>query len=218
MTLLCIYVLLNQHENGKLIRISGKYTSCERKNSENICISRLTRNTSIHNYNHGLNLKALPISSLSFPSLTFELNMLLFCISDSLTCIIVKLHYLIIILFGLQGNLFSQEYNVGHKVLSLTDTERVNRTIPVELYYPADISGNNVPLSSCRSARYPVLCFAHGYLMSWESYEYIRTAVVQEGYIIAFPKTAGELFPSHASLAKDISFILKKISEYGNDT
>jgi predicted dienelactone hydrolase len=122
------------------------------------------------------------------------------------------------ILFGLSVNLFSQAYSVGHTMLTLTDTDRENRVIPVELYYPADISGNNVPLSSCTSSKYPVLCFAHGYLMSWESYVYIRLALVQKGYIIAFPKTAGELLPSHANLAKDISFILKKISEYGNDT
>jgi predicted dienelactone hydrolase len=122
------------------------------------------------------------------------------------------------ILAGLTLDLFSQEYNVGHTVLSLTDTERGNRIIPVEVYYPADISGNDVPVSTCRSSKYPVICFAHGYLMSWEAYAYLREALVQKGYIIAFPKTSEELFPSHANLAKDISFILKKISEYGNDT
>jgi predicted dienelactone hydrolase len=116
------------------------------------------------------------------------------------------------------GNLFSQEYNIGHLVLSFKDTERENRAIPVEVLYPADISGENVPVSSCRSTKYPVICFAHGYLMSWESYKYLSTALVQKGYIIAFPKTEGELFPSHANLAKDISIILKRISEYGNDT
>jgi len=130
----------------------------------------------------------------------------------------VKLHYFILLLSGLSGNLLSQEYNIGHTVLSLTDAERENRVIPVEVYYPADIYGNNVPLSSCRSSKYPVLCFAHGYLMSWESYTYLSSALVQKGYIIAFPKTDGELFPSHANLAKDISLILRKISEYGNDT
>jgi predicted dienelactone hydrolase len=130
----------------------------------------------------------------------------------------VKLHYLIIILSCISGNLFSQEYSVGHTLLSFKDTERENRTIPVEVYYPADFSGDNVAVSSCRSAKYPVLCFAHGYLMSWESYKYLTEVLVPNGYIIAFPKTAGELFPSHANLANDISFIIKKISESGNDT
>ena len=53
--------------------------------------------------------------------------------------------------------------------------------------------------------------------MSWDSYTYIRDALVPQGFIIAFPKTEGELFPSHMDLAMDISFILRKISEYGSD-
>jgi predicted dienelactone hydrolase len=130
----------------------------------------------------------------------------------------VKILCFIIILSAIPLTIFSQGYKVGHTVFSLTDTERENRVIPVEVYYPADSSGTNVPLSSCGSSKYPALCFAHGYLMSWESYAYLRTALVQGGYILAFPKTEGELFPSHANLAKDISFILKRLSEYGNDT
>jgi predicted dienelactone hydrolase len=130
----------------------------------------------------------------------------------------VKILYFLIILSAISLNLFSQESKIGHTVLLLRDTERENRIIPVEVYYPADSSGNNVPILSCRSSKYPVVCFGHGYLMSWDSYSYLREALVQNGYIIAFPKTAGELFPSHADMAKDIVYILKKISEYGNDT
>jgi predicted dienelactone hydrolase len=130
----------------------------------------------------------------------------------------VKIVYFIFILLAISDNIFSQEYNQGHTLLSFTDIERGKRVIPVEVYYPADSSGANVPLSSCLSAKYPVLCFGHGYLMPWDSYAYLREAMVRNGYIIAFPKTAGELFPSHSDMAKDIVFILKKISEYGNDT
>jgi pimeloyl-ACP methyl ester carboxylesterase len=130
----------------------------------------------------------------------------------------VKFLYIIIILSAISGNLFPQEYNLGHTLLSLTDIERGNRVIPVEVYYPADSSGANVPLSSCGSSKYPVLCFGHGYLMSWDSYAFLRDVLVKNGYIIAFTKTSGELFPSHYDMAKDIVYILKKISEYGNDT
>ena len=130
----------------------------------------------------------------------------------------MKFLYFLIILSALSGNLFAQGYNLGHTLLSFTDTERVKRVIPVEIYYPADISGDNVPLASSGSSKYPVLCFGHGYLMSWDSYSYLRDALVKNGYIIAFPKTAGELFPSHSDMAKDIVYILKRISEYGNDS
>jgi len=115
------------------------------------------------------------------------------------------------------NNLLSQTYNTGHTKFSLIDTGRANRTIPVEIYYPADSSGDNVPLSAAE-LKFPVLCFGHGYLMSWDSYAYLREALVGQGYIVAFPDTEGELFPSHQDLAKDISFVLRKISEYGNDS
>jgi predicted dienelactone hydrolase len=114
------------------------------------------------------------------------------------------------------NNLLSQTYRIGHTGFSLIDTHRGNRTVPVEIYYPADSSGDNVPIS-CVGKRFPVLCFGHGYLMSWDSYAYLRDALVRQGYIVAFPKTEGQLFPSHLDLAKDISFILRKISEYGKD-
>jgi predicted dienelactone hydrolase len=117
----------------------------------------------------------------------------------------------------LSDNVMSQTFNIGHTMLSMTDSERGNRKVPVEVYYPADSFGDNVPVCTAGSMKFPVLCFAHGYLMSWGSYTYISDLLVPEGYIIAFPKTEGELFPSHMDMAMDISFILRKISEYGSD-
>ena len=117
----------------------------------------------------------------------------------------------------LSDNLMSQTFYIGHTLLSMIDSERGNRKVPVEVYYPADSSGDNIPVCTAGSMKFPVLCFAHGYLMSWDSYTYIRDALVPQGFIIAFPKTEGELFPSHMDLAMDISFILRKISEYGSD-
>ena len=117
----------------------------------------------------------------------------------------------------LSENLMSQTFNIGRTLLSMIDSERGNRKVPVEVYYPAGTSGENVPVCSAGSMKFPVLCFAHGYLMPWDSYTYIRDALVQQGFIIAFPKTEGDLFPSHADLAGDIIFTLRKISEYGSD-
>ncbi len=117
----------------------------------------------------------------------------------------------------LSDNLMSQTFYIGHTLLSMIDSERGNRKVPVEVYYPAGSSGENVPVCSAGSMKFPVLCFAHGYLMSWDSYTYIRDSLVPQGFIIAFPKTEGELFPSHMDLAMDISFILRKISECGSD-
>jgi predicted dienelactone hydrolase len=130
----------------------------------------------------------------------------------------MKILYVIIALLMLPVDLLSQAFSIGHTSITLIDTERGNRNMSVEIFYPADNKGDNVPVFSSGSSKFPVLCFGHGYLMSWDSYEYLREALVRQGYIVAFLKTEGELFPSHKDLAKDISYILRKISEYGNDS
>ena len=107
----------------------------------------------------------------------------------------MKILYVIIALLMLPVDLLSQTFSMGHTSLSLIDTERGNRNVPVEIYYPADSPGDNVPVSASGSSKFPVLCFGHGYLMSWDSYKYLRDALVPHGFIIAFPKTEGELFP-----------------------
>lgn len=129
----------------------------------------------------------------------------------------MKILYVIIVLLMLPVDMLSQTFSMGHTSLTLIDTVRGNRKVPVEIYYPADSTGDNVPVSVSGSSKFPVLCFGHGYLMSWDSYKYLQEALVPNGFIIAFAKTEGELFPSHLDLAKDISFILRTIVEYGDD-
>ena len=110
-------------------------------------------------------------------------------------------------------NLSSQSFQIGHTSISFVDSSRDNRKIRTEVYYPSDTAGKNAAISETFAGKFPVICFGHGYQMSWNSYKYIRDSLVPHGFIIAFPKTERELFPSHMDFAIDIAFILDELHE-----
>ena len=71
-----------------------------------------------------------------------------------------KLLFLAILLFPLC--LFSQ-YQIGHSSFSFDDPARNNRNVYGEVYYPADIAGDNVSVSM---GEFPVIVFGHGFVVS----------------------------------------------------
>ena len=104
----------------------------------------------------------------------------------------------------------AQPFQVGKTTISLFDTSR-NRTIPTEVFYPADSNGTNVPLTMATSATFPILSFGHGFVMGFDAYENFWETLVPQGYIIAFPKTEGSFSPSHTNFAKDLAFVIDAI-------
>lgn len=112
----------------------------------------------------------------------------------------------------------AQPFQIGHTTISFTDTSRNGRSIPTEIYYPADMAGNNVPVTTANTDHFPLLSFGHGFVMSWDAYQNIRDAVVPEGFIIAFPTTEGSLSPSHSDFGKDITYIISAIAALSQDS
>lgn len=129
----------------------------------------------------------------------------------------MKLIGLIILLSTACSNtlLFAQNYAVGHTTLNLSDAGRNNRSIPVEVYYPASTAGDNVPVAGGR--KYPCIAFGHGFLMTWDAYKNVWNALVPQGFIIAFPKTEGTAAPSHLEFGKDLSFVLSAMDLQGKN-
>jgi pimeloyl-ACP methyl ester carboxylesterase len=113
------------------------------------------------------------------------------------------------------SNLFAQPFQIGHTTITLIDINRNNRNVPVEVYYPADAAGNNVPVTTANNDKFPVISFGHGFVMSWDAYQNIWEAVVVEGFIIAFPKTETGLAPSHTEFGKDIAFVISELNALG---
>ncbi|MBN1825076.1 MAG: T9SS type A sorting domain-containing protein [Candidatus Eisenbacteria bacterium] len=100
------------------------------------------------------------------------------------------------------------DYSVGSRTLSYTDPARGNRSVQVDLYYPADAPGEEVPFAA---GDFPVLLFGHGYQMNADDYDYIWEGVVPAGYIVAFPRTEEVLFPDHLELGRDIAFLADRL-------
>jgi pimeloyl-ACP methyl ester carboxylesterase len=129
--------------------------------------------------------------------------------------IIMKQIVLFFVVFFSWMSLVGQTYQVGHTTINFIDASRNNRSIPTEVYYPADSAGNNVALTAQNSTQFPVLVFGHGFLMSWDAYQNFWDALVPQGYIMVFPKTETTVNVSHLEFAKDISFLIDQINSLG---
>lgn len=111
-------------------------------------------------------------------------------------------------------SVFAQQYQVGHIQKTFVDQARANRTIPVEIYYPSTVAGNNV---SVANGQFPVIVFGHGFSMSWNAYQYFWDSIVPYGYIVALPTTEGSFSPSHTDFAKDIAFVIGSMKTEGQN-
>ncbi len=115
------------------------------------------------------------------------------------------------------GVAYGQPYQVGHITKTFTDVARSNRSVPVEIYYPADVAGDNKPFAATYPGKAPVISFGHGFVMTYDAYANIRDAVVANGYIIAFPTTEGSFSPSHSEFGKDLAFVLREVTALGSE-
>jgi pimeloyl-ACP methyl ester carboxylesterase len=113
-------------------------------------------------------------------------------------------------------HLQAQSYEVGHTTLNLIDAARSNRSIPVEVYYPATAAGDNVAVAGNR--KFPVVSFGHGFVMTWDAYKNVWNALVPQGFIIALPKTEGTTSPSHSEFGKDLAFVLSAMDLQGKNS
>lgn len=123
---------------------------------------------------------------------------------------------LYVLLSAVSVSVFAQPYQVGHASVTFIDSSRGNRSVPTEIYYPSDTTGDNVPFATGMPGKAPVIAFGHGFVMTYDAYFNFRDAIVPKGYILAFPTTEGSLSPSHGEFGKDLAFILKAVAKLGN--
>jgi dienelactone hydrolase len=124
----------------------------------------------------------------------------------------------------LMGQVLVAQFQIGHTTITFNDPSRTGgfgsgggpgRQIQTEIYYPAGTAGEDVNLSS---GKFPVIVFGHGFAMGWDAYNNIWEELVPLGYIIAFPRTEGGLFPgpSHADFGLDLALVETKMENEGN--
>lgn len=97
---------------------------------------------------------------------------------------------------------------IGHTQITYTDPARSNRQIQTEIYYPAATAQDDVPVTG---GPYPVIVFGHGFVMVWSAYQNIWTNLVPQGYIVAFPRTEGNVSPVHQEFGNDLAFLVGKL-------
>ena len=122
--------------------------------------------------------------------------------------------YILTLLAAISVTCRSQNFPVGHRTITFTDSSRGNRPVPSELYYPGVTAGENV---SAAAGVFPVIVFGHGFQMAYDSYLYFRDAMVPGGYILVFPKTETSLSPSHAEYGADLAFLVVQMKAEGVD-
>jgi hypothetical protein len=123
---------------------------------------------------------------------------------------------LLLIFFIPMFSTFAQTYSVGVQTVTYIDSSRSNRSIPVEIHYPATTTGNNTPIAA---DSFPFVVFGHGFVMTASCYYPFSDTLATRGYIFAFPTTESSLSPSHADFAQDLIFVYNKlISENNNST
>lgn len=111
-------------------------------------------------------------------------------------------------------SVYSQPFLTGHKQIVYQDASRNNRSINAEIYYPADVAGNNVPLAST-GGQFPVVVFGHGFVMTWSVYENIWLPLTEAGFIVVFPTTEDGFAPVHEEFGKDIAFLVTALQNEG---
>jgi Secretion system C-terminal sorting domain/Chlorophyllase len=120
----------------------------------------------------------------------------------------------LLLMFSISSS-WCQPFAIGHSTINFIDSSRGNRSIATEIYYPADVAGNNVPFTMATMQTFPVLTFGHGFVMTWDAYQKIWESLVPKGYIMAFPKTEAGLSPSHIEFGKDLAFVSRQIFNLG---
>lgn len=137
------------------------------------------------------------------------------CISE---CAAMKPVYRLIILSILSFGSICHAYEMGHSQITFIRDESGPREILTEIYYPAELAGENVPVAeSMDQTGFPVIAFAHGFLMVWSAYENIWADLVPKGYILCLPRTEGSLAPNHLEFARDLNHILAEMLMAGDD-
>ena len=119
---------------------------------------------------------------------------------------------LLLLCILLLGEISAQSFAIGHRNVIYIDPSRNNRQIETEIYYPANIAGDNVAIAQ---GQFPVISFGHGFVMVWSAYQNIWSSLVPQGYIVMFPRTEGNTSPSHAEFGRDLVFLIGKMQSEG---
>jgi predicted dienelactone hydrolase len=116
----------------------------------------------------------------------------------------MKKFYFLLLLIPFFGN---SQFEIGETSIVFNDLER-DREVETFIFYPATEAGEDATLAS---GEFPVIAVAHGFLMTYESYQYIWEHFVPLGYIVILPNTETTVAASHSDFAADLIFSIQSL-------
>ena len=126
---------------------------------------------------------------------------------------ILKFSVILVCLFVFSAKFYGQ-YQIGHTTITFQDANRGNRNIQTEIYYPAQSAGNN---TTAVQDTFPVIVFGHGFVMAWDAYQNVWEEFVPQGYIIAFPRTEGNILSTdHQEFGWDLQYLVSQMQLEGS--
>ena len=108
-----------------------------------------------------------------------------------------------LILSILAGAVSLSAYDVAQINRTYVDPSRDNREIPTQIYYPV----LEQQIRKGQRQAFPLIAFAHGWILPVSTYATLRDDLVSQGWIMAFPTTESGLFPNHLDFALDLEFV-----------
>lgn len=122
----------------------------------------------------------------------------------------------VLLLVALPLSAFAQ-FPVGTDDLTLLDPARDDRPVPIDLYYPAVADGSGQPPADPPSSGFAAVAVGHGYQMSAGVYGWLGERLAAAGFVVAVPRTGGELFPDHEEFGLDLAFVARALRDAGQD-
>jgi dienelactone hydrolase len=120
----------------------------------------------------------------------------------------MKLSILLLAFLLFSNCMVAQPYAIGRIRIELQDQSR-NRTIPVEVYYPAQNAGNN---AAWAPGFFPMVILGHGFAMTYAAYENLSGFFVPKGYVFAMIDTENGLISvSHPDFAADYQYVMQNL-------
>lgn len=111
------------------------------------------------------------------------------------------------------SSLWSQ-FQIGTTDITFTDPARSNRSIPVEIHYPAMSTGTDV---AATGSNHPIIVVGHGFLMGVDAYLHIVDSLVPLGYIVGLVDTETG-FPDHAAFGEDLAYAVTSLQQEGSNS
>ncbi len=105
-------------------------------------------------------------------------------------------------------------FEIGQKSYTFNDPTRANRVIPVQIYYPANTPGQDMPVAN---EQFPLVIITHGFTVPAAAYSYLWEVLVPLGYIVVLPCTEEGFLPDQFALGLDIAFIQEAMQNENNN-